>query len=296
MVYKRMLRYGMSGTDVRYIKEKLHALGYYASSIQQILRDRYGADTLRAVRTFQRAHTDADGNRLAVDGVIGLRTWSAIERAGTVRPEVETPESIGRIAATAIGSELHGASEARRAIALLALTFAFDPEVPAKYPLSLYIRGGNLYKSNLEIDVITSARIDAGAKRQPQYYSGGRADMMKAAAKNNPQISGADCSGGIVGLMRVLSLCDPAFDATADMLCGNAHSTDASRKTILPGDWVGRPEHIGLYVGGGYVAEWMGGAYGCQLSKLDDRRGFDFVTRKTVRRSGWTRFRKPNAY
>ena len=296
MTFKRTLRRGMSGSDVFYMKKKLFAAGYYAPAVSAVTHSTFGNDTLLAVRAFQRVNLDGEGRRLATDGIIGKKTWDAVLRASSFERDADIPETIGALAAAAVTPALLRADPVRRALVLDALAFAFDPAVPARYPYSLYIRGGNLYNSDLTQNVITPSRIDAGAKRQPQYYDGGRKEMMIAAVQNDPDVTGADCSGGIVGLMRVLGLCKPAFDATADMLCGNAHSADVAKKSLRPGDWAGRPQHIGLYVGGGYVVEWMGGEYGCQLSKLDDRRGFNFVSRKMQRRAAWTRFRRPHAY
>ena len=177
-----------------------------------------------------------------------------------------------------------------------ALRFAYDPAVPAPYPLSLYIRGGNLYNADLKPNRITPARIQSGAKRQPQYYSAGRKEMMLEAVRVNPEITGADCSGGIVGLMRFFGLVKPTFDATADMMAGSRYSTAIAKDALRPGDWIGRSGHIGVYAGGGYVVEWMGGAYGCQLTRVNARQGYSFTAHRMVGQSGWTRYRRPDAY
>jgi len=68
------------------------------------------------------------------------------------------------------------------------------------------------------------------------------------------------------------------------------------KSALRAGDWVGRDGHIGIYVGGGYVIEWMGKLFGCQLTQLDNRRGYDFVGKKLRSKSGWTKFRKPKYY
>lgn len=305
MTFTKNLRHMATGADVKHMKDALVALGYLQKSTHSL----FGDDTLAAVRAYQRTHRDTEGRPLAVDGVIGRKTWAAIERdraalageqAGE-KPETgegapDLPENIGPAAAAAIGAALRGVSGQRQALVRHALAFAYDPEVPAAYPHSLYIRGGNLYNTDLGINTITRARIEAGAKRQPEYYSGGSRDMMLRAVEQRPGITGADCSGGIVGLLRHFRFTAPGFDATANSLCANGHSKAIGSDDLRPGDWVGRDGHIGLYAGGGYVVEWMGKLYGCQLSKLDNRRGYDFVGRRMRGRGGWTKFRRPKYY
>ncbi|MGN0785076.1 MAG: peptidoglycan-binding protein [Candidatus Aphodomorpha sp.] len=305
MTFTKNLRHMATGADVKHMKDALVALGYLQKSTHSL----FGDDTLAAVRAYQRTHRDTEGRPLAVDGVIGRKTWAAIERdraaldgeqAGE-KPEPgegapDLPENIGPAAAAAIGAALRGVSGQRQALVRHALAFAYDPEVPAAYPHSLYIRGGNLYNTDLGINTITRARIEAGAKRQPEYYSGGSRDMMLRAVEQRPGITGADCSGGIVGLLRHFRFTAPGFDATANSLCANGHSTAIGRDDLRPGDWVGRDGHIGLYAGGGYVVEWMGKLYGCQLTQLDNRRGYDFVGKKLRSKSAWTKFRRPKYY
>ena len=296
MQYKRALRRGMSGADVLYIKNLLLKTGSYAQQIGAVQKDAFGADTLRAVLRFQAGSRDTDGVRLKTDGVIGQKTWDAIVAAQPAEATLTLPETVSAAVAPGIAAALEQVSSTRRALVLQALQYAFDPAVPHNEPLSLYIRGGNLYNTDLRLNTITAARIEAGAKRQPAYYSGGRKEMMLAAVKNNPSITGADCSGGVVGLMRHFGLVKPTFDATADALMSRRHSVAGTKDALRAGDWVGRAGHIGLYAGGGCVAEWMGGAYGCQLSRLDARSGWDFVQKKLVKKSGWTAFAKPEYY
>ena len=296
MKFKRNLRYGMSGSDVLWIKGVLFELGYYAPSVKSVTKSSFGSDTRAAVKTFQREHVDEDGRRLKVDGVIGIRTWNAIVAAMETTPEMDLLENIGKRAAAAIAPELMRVGNTRRTLVLHALSFAYDPQVLAAYPHSLYIRGGNLYNNDGSINTITAARIRSGAKRQPQYYSNGRMEMMLEAVKVNPEITGADCSGGIVGLLRHYGLVKASFDATADQLCSNRYSASLKKSELRAGDWVGRPGHIGVYAGGGYVVEWMGGAYGCQLSNIAKRQGYSFTANKLQNKSAWTRYRRPDAY
>ena len=287
--YTRLLRRLSTGADVMAVKERLVALGY----LHAATHDTFGDDTLAAVTAFQAA------NGLEADGVVGPDTWAALfGDAKPVEPVDASaiPANIGTAAAQAIAGALSAAAATRRRIVLEALRHAHDPAVPAQYPRSLYIRGGNLYNADLTVNTITAARIEDGARRQPEYYSGGSREMMLAAVAANPATTGADCSGGVVGLMRFARVVGGGFDATANSLCGSGHSAAVEKAALLPGDWVGRSGHIGLYAGGGYVVEWMGQLYGCQLTRLDDRRGFDFVSRRLRSRSGWTKFRRPRYY
>ncbi len=288
--YTRTLRHLMQGEDVKAVKDRLVALGY----LHAATHDTFGDDTLQAVRSFQAA------NGLEADGVVGPLTWAALFDAAAQPVEpVDTalfPPNIGPAAATAVAAQLGAVSETRQKLVLEALRHAYDPAVPASYPYSLYIRGGNLYNSDFTVNTITAKRIEDGARRQPAYYSGGSKEMMLEAVAANPETTGADCSGGVVGLMRFTRVVSGGFDATANSLCGSGHSTAIDKTELRPGDWVGRDGHIGLYAGGGYVVEWMGQLYGCQLSRLADRQGYDFVGKRLRGRSGWTKYRRPKYY
>ena len=302
------LQKGMSGPAVRAAKEMLFRLRLYAPEIAAITKDRFGSDTFRAVCAFQRQ------NGLPETGVIDAALYARLTEAAAQAAQAETPvdgaegaaaaetetadlalpANIGPAAAKAIRAALGGASAVRRGVVQTALSFAYDPAVPRAYPLSLYIRGGNLYNTDLSPNVITLARIARGAAAQPAYYDGGRREMMEAAVRNDPHITGADCSGGVVGLLRHARCTAAGFDATANGLA--ARCRDVGAGALLPADFVHRDGHIGLYAGGGYAVEWMGGAYGCQLTVLSDRRGFDFVRGALRRMSAWTRFLRPSYY
>lgn len=297
MAYFPLLKYGSTGEAVLYLKESLYALGYFADDEETLTSDRVDARTVVAIRAFQAEHKDTSGTQLVVDGIVGKKTWGALEQVLSETVVDELPGNIGDEAKAAILPALTRVRPVRREIVLHALLYAFDPDVGGSlYPLSLYIRGENLYNVKLQQVVITKARIIAGAKAQPQYYSGGRMQMMLAAVSEDPSISGADCSGGIVGLLRKHKLVKPTFDATANQLCGGKYGGRVAKSALLPGDFVGRSGHIGLYAGGGYAVEWMGGAYGCQLTRISAREGYNFVTRKMSKKSAWTKFVRVNLY
>ncbi len=301
MEYTRLLRRGMTGEDVRHVKDRLVELGYLGASTH----NRFGSDTHAAVMRYQADHT------LEIDGVVGPLTWASLfgkicgdssndigcisEDSGEAGFYGDIPANIGEAAGKVITVDLAGISGLRLGLVLEALKYAFDPQTTSDYPHSLYIRGGNLYNTDLAPNVITLARIASGASRQPQYYDGGRREMMEEAVRHNPAITGADCSGGIVGLLRHAGAVAAGFDANANTLA-KKHAHIVTRATLTPGDWLHKNGHIGLYAGGGYGVEWMGGAYGCQLTKVDDRRGYSFVSGKSARMGAWTGFMRPTYY
>ena len=112
----------------------------------------------------------------------------------------------------------------------------------------------------------------------------------------DPKIPVSDCSGMPVGLLRKHKLVEAKFDTTANGLCGSTYSKSVKKSELMPGDWVGKSGHIGIYVGGGLVVEFYGGAYGCQLTELDNRRGYDFLDKRFEKGSAWTKYRRPKYY
>lgn len=66
---KPILRRGSTGADVEIIQALLKEAGIYKSIVDQI----FGQQTETAVRTFQR------DRQLQVDGVVGTKTWKALE-------------------------------------------------------------------------------------------------------------------------------------------------------------------------------------------------------------------------
>lgn len=310
--FTRNLKKGMSGDDVRYMKDCLFALEYYSDSIKKISSNSFGNDTVDAVQKFQRL------NNLDADGIIGTKTWSAIITAfnqGKKAPEEVKPDPTPIIVPSgntngilnkythisadkrkAIEADLAKVSDLRRTIVLEILDYAYDKDVPGDVR-GLYIFGANLYDTKKQINYADPAEIEKHAKKYPDYFDGGRKEWMLKQVARNPYIPASDCSGMEVGYMRKHGLVSASFDTTANNFCtGSAHSMEVDKKDLLPGDWVGKSGHIGTYVGGGLVVEYYGGAYGCQLTKLDKREGYDFVSKRVRSGSPWTRFRRPKYY
>lgn len=66
---KPVLRRGSTNMDVAIVQGLLKDIGLYKSAVDQI----FGQNTEAAVRDFQRQ------NQLQVDGVVGAKTWKALE-------------------------------------------------------------------------------------------------------------------------------------------------------------------------------------------------------------------------
>lgn len=336
MDFTRSLRLGMRGADVRYIKQSLHRDGFGAEAAETVTEafdlstlwavmgfqlSHSGTDGSFLIPSgvvdqktwdaIEAARPDAPDAQPGDEGTDDPADGGGVpEEAGgpeeTGEPEengepeetggIIIPANMGPAKAAAIRAALKGVSELRQSIVLEALRYAVDPAMPGAFPLSLYIRAGNLYNSDLKPNVITAARIESGAKKQPQYYDNGRKEMMLAAVEADPAITGADCSGAVVGILRYFGLVKPDFDQTADTLSGSSYSSAVDKAKLSPGDWVGRSQHIGIYAGAGYVVEWMGGAYGCQLSELDARAGWSFTENAMEEQSPFTRYRRPRYY
>jgi len=253
------------------------------------------------VRAFQ------EDERLEVDGIVGQATWRALW--GEESPEEvpdrgeayydDLPENIGIEARTAIANAIAAVSNERRMVVMEVLRYAYDPVTEQQYPRGFYIRGGNMYNTDLKLNVMTKEKLDKylSTSSYRAYYDGGRDDMMRAAAEaSGYRIPGADCSGLIIGYLRLFGYISAADDTTANGLAGSSRSRKIDKAALQPGDWAHRSGHIGVYVGGGYVVEAAGGAYGIQLTKLDDRRCWNFVTSEMEKMSPWKNYRDPKYY
>ena len=301
--YTRLLKKDMSGNDVRYIKDCLFKLKYYPSNTIKISNNKFGNDTYNAVLSYQTSNKDINGDKLKADGIIGRKTWDAIIRdyeAGKVKSDVpsgllDNYTHISVDKREKIEAEIKNISKLRQEIILEILNYAYDKDVPGDVR-ALYIFGANLYGTNLKINYADEAEINRASRIYPRYFNYGRKEWMKEQVKRNPKLPASDCSGMEVGYLRKHKLVSNSFDTTANNLCLDKYSSIIPKNNLKPGDWVGFNGHIGTYVGAGYVVEFAGGAYGCQLTKLDDRELYDFINKKVVKGSAWTKFRKPKFY
>lgn len=287
--FSRNISRYLTGTDVLCAKQRLVALGF----LRAATKPRFGDESYEAVKAFQLA------NGLTADGVIGRLTWAALfpsqstSETATDEDGIEIPSHIPNGIRAALKTDISQVTGTRRALCIRALAYAIDPDAPGDYPRSLYIRGGNLFNKDLSENVITIARIESGASRQPEYYDDGRKAFMLRAVEHNAEITGADCSGGVVGLWRKEGVRSSGFDANANTLYASHCAETTSPK---PGDLAWKSGHIGLYVGAGRIVEWAGGAYGCQLTNMDNRRCYDYVKGRTSKMSAWQAYGDPKHY
>lgn len=291
MEYTRILKRGSSGEDVRYVKDRLVELGY----LEKATHNRFGSDTLKAVKAFQ------DANGLDVDGKVGQLTWAALfnesgeEESAPKAVISDLPDHISKTKRNAIAKDLTLASETRQKIVKAVLEYTTDPDVH-DYIRAFYIRGGNLFDSSLKPYKMSIEKLTKyfNNSSYAPYYDGGRKEMMLAMAKEHDySICGSDCSGTVVGVWRKIKVVSSGFDANANRLYNN-YCTQT--KNPQPGDLAWRNGHIGIYVGGGYIAENIGGAFGLQLTKANKRQAYSFMDKKLHKFSAWTAYGDPKQY
>ena len=293
MDFKRILKRYLRGDDVMYVKNKLVELGFLKKATHNL----YGNDTYKAVKEFQAK------KGLKVDGIVGINTWNALFKEKPVPPKpdpdpkIDIPDWISATVASALKKDLAKVNEKRLKICLLALNWCIDPSKPTETLKGFYIRGGNSYNTDLNPNIMSLSKLTSYFRKAAYepYFDGGRKEMMlEQSAKDGYDKIGCDCSGLVVGLLKKLRYVSTGFDATANKLYSSYCIPRTG--TLVPGDFAWRNGHIGLYVGGGYVVESMGGAYGIQITNINSRKGYNYVDKKLHKFSAWTEFGNPKAY
>lgn len=296
MEFKRDISKGTTGDDVFYIKNKLFNLGMYEPKITKISSKTFRSDSVLATKKFQTTH------KLPVTGIINRATWNAIEKASLEPGHIEEPElpdsGFGSLKdytwidpkkRKMIEIDLAKVSKLRREICLEILKYAYDPDYRKDDVRALYMWGQNLYNTDLKLNYATKAKIEAGAKRYPTHYNDAQVKWMISEVEKNSKLPASDCSGMEVGYLREHKLVKNTFDINANSLASSQFSNKTTEKNAIPGTFIHRPGHIGTYVGGGYVVEFVGGVYGCQLTNRakGKRKAWNFVTKKLNKLYDW---------
>lgn len=315
MEFRRTIKLGMVGADVLYIKRKLFDLGMYDSKVKRIISNKFRIDSVNATKRFQETYDSVCEGPLEVTGTIYEACWEAIEAAarGEIKPKVDpdpepepTPEPepqpepkkgmldsykwIKPSKRRAIEKDLLETNEMRRNICLEILKWCYDPDYRSGDVRALYMWGGNLYNTDLKLNIATAEKIEVGAKRYPDKYDGGRKEWMLSEVAKHDDLPASDCSGMEVGWLRKFKLVNNKFDSNADTLGSEKYSVKCEIKNLKPGTFAHRDGHLGTCVGGDYIVEFVGGAYGCQLTNRTNRKVWNFVEKKMHTFSFWKDF------
>ena len=288
--YVRTIKSGVVGDDVLSVKTFLFKRGYYSDKITAITHNKCGADTVDAIKNLQTALG------IKVDGKCGPETLSYINALIFIRDNSFNNITLDTLAI--IFKDLQKSTDERIEICLKALVECTEPKCAESgvIPKSLYIRGGNLYNKDRKKNFITISKLKTYKKNYADYCTKGRYDFMVGVVEKNEEVSGCDCSGAPVGIYRALGILPKDFDANANSLLSTKYSKVIVRANLKPADFCGKEGHIGIYVGGGYTAEWAGGEYGCQLSGTVNRKLWSYTDKRYENLKPWTKWRRPKFY
>lgn len=301
----KIIKLGSYGDDVLYIKKHLFSLGYYDDSVKKVSSNVFGSDSVKATNNFQTKYPEC-GTNGKPDGEIGKKTWDKIEKLYDAKHKYITyleKKYFPNLSDTTIkllNDAWQGSSSDRIRFMKYCVIEAYDAAHgtynKGDHLVGMYIIGANLYNKSGSVKIPTASYIKSVAKTHPTYFSGGREAFMLKELAYNPSIHASDCSGMIIGVGWMTKLYTGS-DATADSLSTrSSFSTNVAKDNMVPGDWVAKSGHIGVYIGAGLVVEFAGGAYGCQITELNNRRCRNMMTGKLEKMSAWTRFRKPKWY
>lgn len=284
----------MRGADVLLLQKQLNLLidpstllPFYQGSLDGI----FGPITNDAVIRFQKYAG------IKVDGIVGPETRGAINAA--IAEQSKGPLNaldFPYVSPTTIAEiNLALAGETPLRVELVSETLHWV------YPCGLYIYGANLYKPDLTVQVPTVEYINERAEQRPAYFTGGRKEFMvkhylECVAKGIP-IACSDCSGLLVGIWRKAQIVGRTFDATANSIYKN-YCTNIDKKALRPADCVFRKTssgipHMGMYLGSQWTVEAVGGAYGIQISKLNNHEVRNQMTGKIVEKPLFNLYGRP---
>lgn len=122
----------------------------------------------------------------------------------------------------------------------------------------LYVWGGQGHKA-------TENYLKSRAAKYPEYFDGGRLEMMQKRAAADPSLHAWDCSGLVNWALTETGAMPAGFDTTAQGLFAS-YCEELSAAELQTGDLLfrysgGKMVHVGIYAPGACV-EAAGGAYG----------------------------------
>lgn len=291
------IQYGSQGSNVKEYKDILVALGY----LEKSTHDFFGRYTQKATKSFQFI------NHLAVDGVIGINTSTAILNEYKVSNNANLQTELKKYLTT----DEYPHISAR---ILYEINKALQDETPVRIelvkldlkwimPHGMYVFGYNLYTPDLKPKEITQDGIRKAAARYPGYYTNGRLDYqlgyVEECEQKKIRLSGCDCSGKEVGLYRKLGIFPPKWDSKAHWLF-HSYCVPISQSALRPGDLVfkrvssGRIVHTAMYLGSGFISEAIGTAYGIQITDNKQHIVTNHQTGKLETHSKFNVFGRPN--
>lgn len=235
----------MRGDDVRECQARLIVHGFPVTADGV-----FGVLTSKAVRLFQRSHS------LAVDGLVGAKTWAAL-RADPDKHGFD-PAELTKILAMSVGDDyVIGGQGHEMTLAYLEKRIADKPE----------------YFTNGRGDWLKS--------------------RIKLAASLGRKLYCTDCSGLLMKANEIMGFI-PVADATADTIY-NAYCTPIALDEVRPGDILfkrlnGAMTHMAV-VGTDGVYEAAGTAYGVVFRPWQDmlsRRTWNRMTGKFDTLGAWT--------
>jgi peptidoglycan hydrolase-like protein with peptidoglycan-binding domain len=295
--WSRTISIGMSGDDVLAVKKRLVQIGYLA----KCTHNRFGNDTKSAVEFMQNM------NQLDVTGRVDAATWRCLFSDEVARPdeidanEIAIPSHISAGLAKILRESLSKVSASRRDTVLEIIKYAIDPDNLQPYIKGMYRRGGNFYTPSLLPNLMSESKLKTYFKNAAyaKYYDGGRQEMMEEASKAcGYTLMGCDCSGQCTVWRGIKGgdgsyLVPSGWDATANGIYSR-YSTPTTNP--IPGDVAHKDGHIGIVIAPNYVCEYVGGAYGCQITKISNRRVYNYVKKKFQTMGSWEHFGTPKVY
>lgn len=224
MEFTRNIKRGMSGDDVRAVKEKLFALGFYSTKITKLTNNTFGSDSVAAAKRFQLK------NGLEPDGIVGKLTWPALFGEN---PDIDAPITDDQ------GANVNPLVEKMRQLC--------QTEVD-NGSIYVWAAGGELGTSVSESWIRTKEnRCDGGSNFDRAFRM-----WTKRINAGNTLFRCFDCSGFVSWILRKLGV----FNGRRD--CDGLYSLSTPLDSPVDGCLLFRraksnpndETHVGLYIGG----------------------------------------------